>query len=193
MPQTLPIVWTVITQTFRVDLIPIVWRTAPPKIRIPRNPCRQKRLFLAFFWKKKVFLAKRSTFAYSMSYIFWKLLFQKLILAINEVFWSILRGVRILLTRCNRIEHKIWHHVLKHCVEIFSDDSLLQHAVYRIGFLEWWPENYSASLSGGYTKLKNGGFNWTSFPLTNLIKVKIEDRAWFWTWKVLSFSFRHDQ
>ena len=47
-----------------------------------------------------------------MSYIFWKLLVQRLILAINQVFWSILRGVRILLTHCNRIVHKIWHHVL---------------------------------------------------------------------------------
>ena len=28
-------------------------------------------------------------------------------------FWSILQGVRILLTHCNRIVHKIWHHVLK--------------------------------------------------------------------------------
>ena len=48
-----------------------------------------------------------------MSYIFWKLLFQRLILAINQVFWSILRGVRILLTHCNHIVHKIWHHVLQ--------------------------------------------------------------------------------
>ena len=40
-------------------------------------------------------------------------MFQRLILAINEVFWSILRGNRILLTHCNRIKHKIWHHVLK--------------------------------------------------------------------------------
>ena len=47
-----------------------------------------------------------------MSYRFWKLLAQRLIQAINQVFWSILRGVRILLTRCNRIVHNIWHHVL---------------------------------------------------------------------------------
>ena len=47
-----------------------------------------------------------------MSYIFWKLLVQRLILAINQFFWSILRGVRILLTHCNRIVLKIWHHVL---------------------------------------------------------------------------------
>ena len=44
-----------------------------------------------------------------MSYIFWNLLFQWLILAINEVFLSILPGVRILLTHCNCIEHEIWH------------------------------------------------------------------------------------
>ena len=33
-------------------------------------------------------------------------------LAINQVFWSILRGVRILLTHCNRNVHTIWHHVI---------------------------------------------------------------------------------
>ena len=83
----------------------------------------------------------------------------------------------------------------KHCLEIFSDDSMLQHEVYCFGFLEWWPENYSASLSGSYTKLKNGGFNWTSLTLTNLIKVRIEDPAWFWTWKstFAPFAFPHDQ
>ena len=47
-----------------------------------------------------------------MSYIFWKLLLLWLILAINKDFLSILQGIRILLTRCNRIVHKIWHHVL---------------------------------------------------------------------------------
>ena len=44
-----------------------------------------------------------------MSFVFWKLFFQRLILAINEVFLNILQGVRILLTHCNRIEHKFWH------------------------------------------------------------------------------------
>ena len=39
---------------------------------------------LGFFWTKKVFSAKQSTFAYSMSYIFRKLLFQWLILAIKK-------------------------------------------------------------------------------------------------------------
>ena len=41
--------------------------------------CPQKRLFLGVFLGKKVFLAKRSTFTYSMSYRFWKLLAQRLI------------------------------------------------------------------------------------------------------------------
>ena len=61
--------------------------------------------------KESIFLAQRSTFAYSMSYIFWKLLFQRLIWAITKDFLSILQGVRILLTRCNRIVHTIWHYV----------------------------------------------------------------------------------
>ena len=68
--------------------------------------------FLGVFSTRSFFPAKRSTFTYSMSYIFWKLLVQRLILAINQVFWSILWGVRILLTHCNRIVHKIWPHVI---------------------------------------------------------------------------------
>ena len=41
-------------------------------------------LFLGVFLEKKVFLAKRSTFTYSMSYRFWKLLVQRLIQAIKS-------------------------------------------------------------------------------------------------------------
>ena len=72
-----------------------------------------------------VHVAKRSTFTYSISYILWKLLVQRLILAINQVFWSILRGIRILLTHCNLIVHKIWHHVLHtatwpHCIDFID-------------------------------------------------------------------------
>ena len=37
-----------------------------------------------------------------MSYIFWKLLFQRIILAIKKHFFSILRGVRFLLTQWDR-------------------------------------------------------------------------------------------
>ena len=41
--------------TPEVDLVPIVWHTAPPKVRIPRIHCRQKRLFLGVFLEKKKF------------------------------------------------------------------------------------------------------------------------------------------
>ena len=78
-------------------------------------------VFRCFFLGKQVFLAKRATFTYSTSYIFWKLLFQRLILAINEDFLSIPRVVRILLTHCNRIEHKIWHLVMR--VTLQSNDT----------------------------------------------------------------------
>ena len=64
-----------------VDLGPIVWHTAPPKVRKPRNRVRQKRLFFGVFLGKKSFPSKTLTVSYSMSYIFWKLLFQRLILA----------------------------------------------------------------------------------------------------------------
>ena len=96
MPPTFPIAsLNRYTQNFqgglKVDLVATVWPPAPSKISFPSQTVH---------------------FAYSMSYIFWKLLFQPLILAINEDFLSIIRGVRILLTQCNRIEHKIWHHVI---------------------------------------------------------------------------------
>ena len=74
-----------------------------------------KKLFFCVCLEKKVFVAKRSSFTNSMSHIFWKLL----ILAINEVFLSILGGVRILLTHCNRIEHKIWHLVISRLIVLF--------------------------------------------------------------------------
>ena len=60
-------------------------------------------VFRCFFGRKKSFPGKTVN------------LFQPLILAINEDFLRILRGVRILLTHCNRIEHKIWHYVLCVC------------------------------------------------------------------------------
>merc|ERR1711873_183918 len=41
--------------TPEVDLVPIVWHTAPPKVRIPRIHRRQKRLFLGVFFGKKKF------------------------------------------------------------------------------------------------------------------------------------------
>ena len=85
------------------------------------------------------------TFAYSISYIFWKLLFQGLIQAINQVFWSILRGVRILLTHCNRIVHKIWHHVFKTINAL--DKIHLKRAWQQVDFtwlegalMEQWPD-----------------------------------------------------
>merc|ERR1711973_202842 len=48
--------------TLRVDLVPIVWHTALPKVRIPRIHCRQKRLFLGVFLEKKSFPGKTVDF-----------------------------------------------------------------------------------------------------------------------------------
>ena len=48
--------------TPEVDLVPIVWHTAPPKVRIPRIHCRQKRLFLGVFLEKKSFPGKTVDF-----------------------------------------------------------------------------------------------------------------------------------
>ena len=63
-----------------------------------------------FLLDKISFPGQTVNLAYGMSYIFWKLLFQLLILAINKPFLSIPREVRILLTQ--------WAHVnsILHCV-----------------------------------------------------------------------------
>merc|ERR1712004_969406 len=61
MPQTFPIA-SLNRYTPKVDLVPIVWHTAPPKVRIPRIHCRQKRLFLGVFLEKKSFPGKTVDF-----------------------------------------------------------------------------------------------------------------------------------
>ena len=48
--------------TLRVDLVPIVWHTAPPKVRIPRIHCRQNRPFFDVFLEKKSFPGKTVDF-----------------------------------------------------------------------------------------------------------------------------------
>ena len=103
-----------------------------------------------------------------MSYIFWKLLFQRLILAINEVFLSIQRCVRILLTHCNRIEHKIWHLVLQTILswgglsfyEGYEKGGQLKWLVWRIreaqySFSSWIDYRYWYSWSG-WTNASSG-------------------------------------
>ena len=45
-------------------------------------------VFWILFWTKFIFPAKRSTFAYSMSYIFWKLLIWRFNWAIRKHFWA---------------------------------------------------------------------------------------------------------
>ena len=57
-----------------------------------------------------------------------------MLLAINKVFWSILRSVRILLTYCNRIVNKIWHHVIIAC------DSLIWLSVVWVDVPLWSEE-----------------------------------------------------
>ena len=56
-----------------------------------------------FFWTKKVFPAKRSTFAYSMSYRVGKLWHLAIIWAIRKAFQCILQGVRFLLANHTRL------------------------------------------------------------------------------------------
>ena len=92
-----------------------------------------------------------------MSYIFWKLLVQRLILAINEVFWSILRGVRILLTYCNRIVNKIWHHVIIAC------DSLIWLSVVWVD-VPLWSEEAREEWEGQSSVSSKEA--WTCHPLS---------------------------
>ena len=56
-------------------------------------------VFSFFFGTNLNFLAKRSTFAYSMPYIFGKLWHLTIIWAIRKAFQCILQGVRILLAK----------------------------------------------------------------------------------------------
>ena len=102
----------------------------------------RKAVFWCFFGRKKVFPAKRSTFTYSMSYIFWKLLFQLLILAIKNYFLSNLRGVRILLTHCNCIEQKIRHHATckNKCVYGFLTILKWRKSVHALRSYVSWPD-----------------------------------------------------
>ena len=64
---------------------------------------RKKAVFMCFFFTKYIFPAKRSTFAYSMSYIFGKLMHQRSIQAIWKQFQCILWGVRVLLANCTQL------------------------------------------------------------------------------------------
>ena len=69
-------------------------------------------MILDIFFGKISFPGQTVNFAYSMSYIFWKLLFKRLILAINKSFLNILRGVRFLLTQWDAFVNLILHCVM---------------------------------------------------------------------------------
>ena len=82
----------------------------------------QALILKSFFGTKLNLPAKQSNFAFSMLYIFWKLWFQWLILAIKNIFEH---PMRILLRHCNRIEHKFWHHVI-HMATMWSDSEVMR-------------------------------------------------------------------
>ena len=69
-------------------------------------------VFRCFFVDKISFPGQTVHFAHRMSYIFWKLLFQRSILTINKYFFSILRGVRFLLTQWAAYVNSILHCVI---------------------------------------------------------------------------------
>ena len=95
------------TGGLKVDLGPIVWHTASSKVRQPRFLTAQKGCFQVFFFRKKSFPGETVNFHLQHVIHILKAIVSAIILAINEVFLSILRGVKILLTHCNRIENKI--------------------------------------------------------------------------------------
>ena len=74
--------------------------------------CTQKKLFLRCFCTKSIFLAKRSIVAYSIPYIFWKLLFQRLIWHIWGPATCILWPVRFFVTLWESTGSISWNLVL---------------------------------------------------------------------------------
>ena len=101
--------------TLKVGLVSSSWPPASSEVSLSE---KLSMIFGAFrvFWTKLIFLAKQSTFTYSMSCIFWKLLFPRPIY--QKHFLSILRGVRSLLTQWDAyklnpklrrtVSHKKW-------------------------------------------------------------------------------------
>merc|ERR1712047_157807 len=64
---------------------------------------KKNAVFMVFFFDEISFPGKRSTFAYTMPYIFRKLWHLAMIWAIRKAFQCILQGVRILLAKYTRI------------------------------------------------------------------------------------------
>ena len=97
------LVWTVIPQTFhggpksRPNVKGLAYSTlqSQPTWKVVHD----FRRFYVFFFYKISFSGPTVNFGLFMSYIFWKLLFQRLILAIHKPFLSILRFVRFLFTQ----------------------------------------------------------------------------------------------
>ena len=88
---------------------------------------------MCYFLDKISFPSQTVNLAYSMLYIFWKLLFQWLILAINKPFLSIPRDLRFLLTQWDAYVNSILH-----CV--FGD--VYTHFLFWASFfLEYFFEN----------------------------------------------------
>ena len=86
---------------------------APSKVSIFEKLSIFYGVFRFFFVDKIEFPAKRTTFAYSTSYIFWKLLIWRFIWAIRKYFFSILFCVTFLLTQWDGYVNSILHGVLR--------------------------------------------------------------------------------
>ena len=97
----------------------------PPKSAYPKS-CFVL-CFSFFFWTKLIFPTKRSTCAYSTSYILWKLVIWRIIWAIRKHFLSILRGITFLLTQWDAYENSILHCVLTYylCVKLLEGENFL--------------------------------------------------------------------
>ena len=84
--------------TPKVDLVSSVWPPAPSKVNISEGLSIISSVFQGFFFDKIDFPVKTVIFAYSVSYIFRKLLIWRFLWAIRKHFLSILQGVTFLHT-----------------------------------------------------------------------------------------------
>ena len=93
-----------------------------------------------------------STFAYSMSYIFWKLLIWKLIWAMRKHFLSILRGVTFLLTQSDAYVNLILQRILVF-ISFFSSSWRVENQKICKGTINYskcpsWKTSVSSAVNG---------------------------------------------
>ena len=114
--------------TIEVDLVPLVWPTAPPKVRKPRFIAAKRGPFWGYFLDLINFPGQTVDFRLQHVTNIWKAM---MTLSYNLVIWNqfqcILWCVRFLLTQCNPIEPQIFN-----LVTLFLTSFIIQVGLYRL-------------------------------------------------------------